>query len=81
MKQKTVDAVTTKPFLHIIDDLAWRADQRALSPSGREALVDLPDRQLFLPRPKDDVAGIAEAAKGELSFRYVRKWTIEIVFR
>src|ERR1700730_5176698 len=81
MKQKAVDAVTTEPFLHVIGDVARRADQRTLPPSRGEALVDLPDRQTFLPRPADDVAGIAEAAECELPFGYVGKRTIEIVFR
>src|SRR6266851_2172996 len=81
MKQKAVDAVTAEPFLHVIGDLARRADQRTLPPSRGEALVDLPDRQPFLPRPADDVAGIAEAAECELPFGYIRKRTIEIVFR
>src|SRR5262249_12977691 len=81
MKQKAVDAVTTKPFLHIIRNLAWRADERPLPPGCGEALVDLPDRQLFLPRPADDIAGIAEPAECELPFGDVGKGTIEIVFR
>src|SRR5436190_17994779 len=81
MEQKAVDAVTTEPFFHIIGDVARRADERTLPPSRGEALVDLSDRQPFLPRPAEDVAGIAEAAECELPFRYVGKRTIEIVFR
>src|SRR6266704_808306 len=81
MKQKAVDAVTTEPFLHIIGDVARRADQRTLPPSCGEALVDLSGRQSFLPRPADDVAGVAEAAECELPLGYVGKRTIEIVFR
>src|ERR1700675_4399777 len=81
MKQKAVDAITTEPFLHIIGDVARRADQRTLPPSGGEALVDLSDRQSFLPRPADDVAGIAEAGEGEFPFGYVGKRTVEIVCR
>jgi len=52
-----------------------------LPPRRGEALVDLPDRQLFLPRPADDVAGIAEPAECELPLGDVGKRTIEIVFR
>src|SRR5215471_548142 len=81
MKQKAVDAVTSEPFLHIIGDVARRTDQRPLPPSCGEALIDLPDRQPFLSRPTDDVAGIAEAAECELPFGDVGKRTIEIVFR
>jgi hypothetical protein len=81
MKQKAVDAVTTKPFLHVIGDVAGRTDQRTLPPSCGEALVDLSDRQPFLARPADDVAGNAETAERELPFGYVGKRTIEIVFR
>src|SRR5436190_23667268 len=81
MKQKAVDAVTAKPFLHIIGDVARRADQRTLPPSCGEALVDLPDRQPFLPSPAHNVAGIAEAAECELPFGYVGKRAIEIEFR
>ena len=50
-------------------------------PGAGEALVDLSDRQPFLARPADDVAGIAEPAERELPFGYVGKRTIEIVFR
>src|SRR5215831_18798880 len=80
MKQKAIDAVTTKPFFHIIGDLAWRSDERPLPPGCGEALEDLPDRQPFLPRPADDIAGIAEAAECELPFGDGKR-TIEIVFR
>src|SRR4029077_6418341 len=52
-----------------------------VAPSCGEALVDLSDRQSFLPRPADDVAGIAEAAECELPLGYVGKRTIESVFR
>src|SRR5918997_638877 len=81
MKQKAIDAVTTKPLLHTIDDLARRADQRSLPASRSKALVDLSDRQPFLPRPADDVAGIAEAGECESLFGYVGKRLIEIIFR
>src|SRR5262249_44531096 len=81
MKQKAVDAVTTEPFLHVVGDVAWRADQRPLPPGCGEALVDLPDRQPLLPRPADDVARVAEAGEGELPFGYVGKRAIEVVFR
>src|SRR5438552_9068284 len=69
MKQKAVDAVTTEPFLHVIGDVARRADQRTLPPSCGEALVDLSDRQSFLPRPANDVAGVAEAAECEFALQ------------
>ena len=52
-----------------------------MPPSRGEALVDLSDRQPFLPRPADDVAGIAEAGEGEFPFGYVGKRTVEIVCR
>src|SRR5262245_5121590 len=81
MKQKAVDAVTTKPFLHIVGDVARRTDERALPPSCGEALVGLADRQPFLPRPADDVAGIAKAGESESPCRYVGKRPVEIVFR
>src|SRR2546423_810654 len=81
MKQKAVDAVTTEPFLHIIGEVARRADQRTLPPSCGEALVDLSDRQPFLPRPAENVAGIAEAAECELPFGYVGERAIEMIFR
>src|SRR3977135_222868 len=79
--EKAVDAVTTDPFFHIIGDVARRADERTLPPSGGEAPVDLSNRQPFFPRPANDVAGIAEGGEGELAFRDVGKWTIEIVLR
>jgi hypothetical protein len=52
-----------------------------LPPGCGEALVDLPDRQPFLPRPADDVAGVTKPAECELPFGDVGKRTIEIVFR
>src|SRR5579871_3143870 len=39
VKQKAVDAVTTEPLLHVVNDLARRADQRTLSSGRGEALV------------------------------------------
>ena len=50
-------------------------------PGAGEALVDLSDRQPFLARPADDVAGITEPAERELPFVDLGKRTIEIVFR
>src|SRR5215471_14489382 len=81
MKQEAVDAVTTELLFHVIGNVARRADERPLSSSCSETLVDLSDRQPFFPRPADDVAGIAKAVECELPFRDVGKRTIEIVFR
>ena len=51
LDQEPVNAVIDEPLLHLIADLRTGAVQRALSASAREALIQLPDRQVLVPRP------------------------------
>src|SRR5262249_24313689 len=80
MDEETVDAVAAEPRLHVVGDVDRRADQRPLPARAGETLINLPDRQLLLLGPADDVARRALARQRPVAFVDLGKRAVEVIF-
>src|ERR1700731_3998767 len=73
MDKKPVNAVVEEPFLHVVDDLDRRADQRPLAARPGEPFIELADGQFLLTRPAKHISHRGLAAEHAVMLRDFRQ--------